>query len=476
MALEDIRRERIRKLERYEAGGRDAYPASIRPSLAIGGVLKRFTALWRAKRALAVAGRIRALRAHGGAAFVDLEDGSGRIQLYLERSSLGGSYGEALTALDIGDFIAVSGTPLQTRRGEPTIRVSAWRLIAKSLRPLPDKWHGLKDVEERFRRRYLDLLMNPEVRRRFELRSAIIRMMRTFLDGRDFHEVETPLLQAIPGGALARPFKTHHNALGVDLYLRVAPELYLKRLIVGGYERVYELAKVFRNEGVDATHNPEYTLLEFYAAYWDEEAMMGCVEELFRVIARKHGAKQYTAKRKFPRLPFRELLKRYALVIDYDGETSENLRLRAQQFGIAIAPNTPREKIADDIFEKVCRPHLVQPTFVTEFPLGISPLAKAKDASCARRFNLIVGGQEVADGWAEVNDPRDQERRFREQERVRAGGDEEAHRFDQDFIEALEYGMPPLAGVGIGIDRLVMLLTDTKNIREVVLFPTLRPK
>ena len=393
-----------------------------------------------------------------------------------DKHELGETYGRAQETVDIGDFLEVSGAPFKTKRGEPTIRVAEWRIIAKSLLPLPSTWHGLKDVEERFRKRYLDLLMNPEVRERFSFRTGLIRTMRSFLDREGFQEVETPILHGVPGGALARPFKTHHNALGVDLYLRIAPELYLKRLVVGGLERVYEIGKVFRNEGVDATHNPEYTLLEFYVSYWDEDAMMDCIERLFRTIVRKHGRKQYAAKQKFQRIPFRELLKRHALILDYDRETDESLHLRAQRFGIATTPATPRGKIADDIFEKVCRPHLVEPTFVVEFPLDISPLSKAKDTSAARRFNLIAGGWEVADGWAEVNDPRDQERRFRDQEKVRAAGDEEAHRFDQEFIEALEYGMPPLAGVGIGIDRLVMLLTDTKNIREVVLFPTLRPK
>lgn len=486
MALDDIRRERLKKLESYEAAGRNPYPATVRRNFLIGEVVKKFPKLLKGKNKLALVGRLRAWREHGGIAFGDLEDASGKIQLSFNRDALGPEYERAGAVLDIGDFLEVSGMPLKTKRGEPTVAVSSWRIIAKSLRPLPEKWHGLKDVEERFRRRYLDLLMNEEVRKRFRTRTAIVREVRSTLDTDGFEEVETPVLQAIPGGALARPFQTRHNALNVDLYLRVAPELYLKRLIVGGYERAYEFSRVFRNEGIDATHNPEYTLLEFYAAYWDEQDMMNCVERLFSSVVRKilhkpvipYGGNILKLAKRFPRIPFLDLLKRHALITDYQRETDASLCLRAQQFGITVQPGTPKGKIADDIFEKACRPRLQDPVFVTNFPVDISPLAKRNDENPAavRRFNLIAGGQEIADGWAEVNDPRDQRRRFEAQEAFRKEGGEETHPFDDEFIEALEYGMPPLAGVGIGIDRLVMLLTDTKNIREVVLFPTLRPK
>ena len=486
MALEDLRRERMQKLDRYEAAGRDPYPASVRRTFLIGDAVKKFSTLAKGKKSVSLVGRLRAMREHGGLAFGDLEDGSGSIQLSFSRDELEDGYDLVRDVLDIGDFLEVVGVPFKTKRGEPTIKVSVWRIIAKALRPLPEKWHGLKDVEERFRKRYLDLLMNAGVRKRFRTRTAIVREVRSALAADGFEEVETPVLQAMPGGAMARPFKTHHNALDVDLYLRIAPELYLKRLIVGGYERVYEFARVFRNEGIDATHNPEYTLLEFYAAYWNEQDMMDCVERLFSSVVRKvlrksflpYDGKILKLVKRFPRISFLELLKRHALITDYQKETADSLRLRAKQFGLTVQPGTPKGKIADEIFEKVCRPRLQDPVFVTDFSIDISPLSKRDDRNQAvvRRFNLIAGGQEIADGWAEVNDPRDQRRRFEAQEQFRKEGEEEAHPFDEEFIEALEYGMPPLAGVGVGIDRLVMLLTDTKNIREVVLFPTLRPK
>lgn len=486
MALDDIRRDRLAKLERLEASGLDLYPAEIRRDFLIAEAKKRFPALTKSKKKLSLVGRLRAWREHGGATFGDLEDSSGRIQLLFSADELGAAYERALAAIDIGDFLEVSGRAFKTKRGEPTLRVVAFRVISKTLRPLPEKWHGLKDVEERFRKRYLDLLMNPEVRERFLLRSRLITALREFFEGEGFSEVETPMLQAIPGGALARPFKTHHNALGIDLYLRIAPELYLKRLLVGGLERVYELGKSFRNEGIDAEHNPEFTTVEWYAAYWDERDMMACVERCFSKILkalRKKNAFSFEGKtvavgKKFPSIEFTEVLKRYALVVDYEGETRDSLVGRARQLGIDPSPHETKAKIADEIYKKICRPHLVNPTFVMHHPIEISPLAKkvAPGTNTVRRFQLVVGGLEIVNAFSEINDPRDQRERFLEQQKARAGGDEESHPVDEEFIEALEYGMPPAAGAAIGIDRLVMLLTDTKNIREVVLFPTLRPK
>src|SRR3989344_880282 len=486
MALEDIRRERLAKLERYEAAGHDAYPATVRRDFLIGEFRKQFAKIERAKRSVTVVGRIRALREHGGATFVDLEDASGKIQLYCSRDELGKSYDELFGALDIGDFWEAEGTAFKTKRGEMSLRVPSALIIAKSRLPLPEKWHGLKDVEERFRKRYLDLVMNPDVRERFRVRSRIVSAVREFFDSEEFLEVETPMLQPIAGGALARPFATHHNALDVDLYLRIAPELYLKVLLVGGFERVYELGKSFRNEGIDAIHNPEFTTVEWYAAYWDEEAMMACVERAFAHILKRLGVKgnivvdgkTISVPKTFARLEFAEVLKRYAQVLDYEKETRNSLAEHAQRFGISTHEGEPKGKIADEIYKKVCRPHLQQPTFVVHHPLDISPLAKrvASDSLNVRRFQLVVGGFEVVNGYAELNDPRDQRARFEEQTKGRTVGEQETHPFDEGFLEALEYGMPPAAGAGMGIDRLVMLLTGTKNIREAVLFPTLRPR
>ena len=485
MALDEIRRERIRKLERYEASGHDAYPASVRRSFLIGEVRKKFASLEKSRRRFSVVGRIRAWREHGGVTFGDLEDASGKIQLQFAEDALGTGYAELIDAVDIGDFLEVTGQAFKTKRGEPTLKVREWRIISKSLLPLPEKWHGLKDVEERFRRRYVDLLMNPEVRERFFLRSRIVTAIREFFDREDFMEVETPMLQSIPGGALARPFKTHHNALGIDLYLRIAPELYLKELLVGGFEKVYELGKSFRNEGIDASHNPEFTTIEWYAAYWDEDGMMAFVERCLAAILKKLRIKTVSFDgntisfgKKFPRLAFHEVLKRHALIVDYDQETRDSLAMRAKQFGIGVGSHESKGKIADEIYKKICRPHLVNPTFVVHHPLEISPLAKrtAAGSHTVRRLQLIAGGLELVNAYAELNDPREQSSRFEEQAKARAGGEEETHPVDREFVEALEYGLPPAAGAAIGIDRLVMLLSDTKNIREVVLFPTLRPK
>ncbi|OHA08743.1 MAG: lysine--tRNA ligase [Candidatus Sungbacteria bacterium RIFCSPLOWO2_01_FULL_59_16] len=486
MALDDIRRDRLAKLERYEAAGLDPYPASARRNFLIREVLQRFAPLARSKRRIIVAGRLRALREHGGMAFGDLEDGSGTMQLSFARDFLGDGYSFFRETADIGDILEAVGSAFKTKRGEPTLRISSWRIIAKSLRPLPEKWHGLKDVEERFRKRYLDLVMNEKVRDRFRRRAEIVKALREFFEREGFMEVETPILQHLAGGALARPFKTHHNALAIDLHLRIAPELYLKELLVGGMEKIYELGKSFRNEGVDATHNPEFTTVEWYAAYWDEEAMMGCMERFFAFLLKRlklrstlmFGEKTVTVPKRFLRIEFSEVLKRYALIIDYDRETRDSLASRAQRFGIDAGPGDSKGKIADEIYKKICRPHLVNPTFVIHHPIDISPLAKrtAPDATTVRRFQLIVGGLEIVNAFAELNDPREQRARFEEQKKLRSGGEEEAHPFDEEFVEALEYGMPPAAGAGLGVDRLVMLLTDAANVREAVLFPTLRPK
>lgn len=480
MSLGDIRIKRIEKGKRFK----DPYPATTRRTNSITELLGNFAKLLHAKKKVVVAGRIIAMREHGGSTFLDLRDEGGKIQAFLKKDGLGDeSYQFFIDTVDIGDFLEFSGKFFETKRGEKTVEVSDWRMLAKSLRPLPEKWHGLQDIEERFRRRYLDLLMNEEVRERFFLRSKIIKSIREFFEREDFLEVETPILQPVPGGALARPFKTHHNALDVDLFLRIAPELYLKRLLVGGYGRVFEVARNFRNEGIDATHNPEFTMLEAYAAWWDENDMMAFVENLFLALAKKifgkkefeYDGKKILCKTPFPRITFAEVLKKYGDISDYKNITREDLRFKAQQAGIMVYEGEPKGKIADEIFKKVCRQRLIDPVFVTNHPVDISPLAKKneEDSEYVRRFQFIAAGLEVMNGFSELNDPVDQAARFLEQKKDFS---DESHKKDDDFVEAVEYGMPPAAGVGIGIDRLVMLLTDTRNIKEVILFPTLKPR
>lgn len=484
---EEIRQSRIKKLQTLSSYHKEAYPARVSfPCIDIRMLRQGFNKRARTGRPVGVAGRIMARREHGRSLFINIVDGSGVFQLFCAQDRLGeNEYRILRKIIDVGDFIAVSGKPFYTKRKEPTIDVSRWEMLAKSLRPLPEKWHGLSDVEERFRRRYLDVLMNDEARERFMMRSRIIKAIRLFFDTEGFLEVETPMLHPIAGGALARPFATHHNALDIDLYLRIAPELYLKELLIGGFARIYELGKSFRNEGIDHNHNPEFTTIEWYAAYWDREDIIACVERFFHRLTKSLKLRKIvfqqatiTLPKKFLRLPFNEALKRYALILDYAKETRDSLALKARQFGIDSDMSAAKGKIADEIYKKVCRPKIQQPTFITDHPIDISPLAKKNpnDPTKVMRFQLVVGGLEIVNGFSELNDPLDQRARFEEQERLRTGGDSESHPVDESFIEALEYGMPPAAGAAIGIDRLVMLLTDTDNIKEVIFFPTLRPR
>ena len=484
MALDEIRNERIKKRAILLEKGIDPYPSKTERDHAIADVVKKFSAATKLKKGVGVAGRVMAKREHGGSTFIDMQDGTGKIQGYLKRDILGDQYDLFFDVVDIGDVIQIQGRCFETQRKEKTIEIAKWQMLAKSLRPLPEKWHGLQDVEERFRKRYLDLVMNEEVRKRFEKRSQVIKAIRAFFDREDFLEVETPMFHSIAGGALARPFKTHHNALDIDLYLRIAPELYLKQLLIGGFEKIYELGKSFRNEGIDASHNPEFTSIEWYAAFWDEEIMMECVEKCFGFILKEIGVKgsiiydgkEISFQKKFARVDFKDILQRYALIADYDRETRDSLILRARQLGIEASPHDSKGKIADEIYKKICRPYLIQPTFLMNHPLDISPLAKKRTVDTVRRFQFVVGGLEMVNAFSELNDPLDQRERFETQEKMSQEGEEETHPLDESFIEALEYGMPPAAGAAIGIDRLIMFLTDTKNIREVVLFPTMRPK
>jgi lysyl-tRNA synthetase class 2 len=434
---------------------------------------------------VSMAGRVVALRHHGRSCFAHLMDQTGRIQLYARADRLGDSY-ELFTDLDLGDFIGVRGEVFRTRTGELTVGVEAWQFLAKSLRPLPEKWHGLKDVETRYRQRYVDLTVNEEVRGIFQLRSRLVKGLRDFLDARGFLEVETPMMQPIPGGAIARPFRTHHNALDMDLYLRIAPELYLKRLLVGGFDRVYEINRNFRNEGVSTQHNPEFTMLEFYQAYADYHDLMALTEELFGELAHlTRGTLEVTwgehtvdLRPPWRRLAFFEgLSSAVGQPIDVDTPPAVLARAAAAR-GLVVDEGDAPWKLWHEVFETLVEPTLVQPTFVIDFPIELSPLAKKKrdNPRLVDRFELFIAQRELANAYSELNDPMDQLQRFREQAQLVARGDEEAHWLDEDYVRALEYGMPPAAGEGIGVDRLVMLFANQPSIREVILFPHLRPE
>jgi lysyl-tRNA synthetase class 2 len=445
-----------------------------------------------------VAGRLMSRRGHGKTSFAHLEDGGGRLQLYFKQDVLGEDAFGLLDLLDLGDWIGVEGPLFRTRSGEITVRVTSWTLLSKSLRPLPagkaevDRETGERvahsaftDTAARYRQRYADLAVNPEVRETFRIRAAAVAAIRRFLDGRGFLEVETPILQPLYGGAAARPFTTHHNALDQKLYLRIADELYLKRLVVGGLERVYEIGKDFRNEGIDRIHNPEFTMLEFYQAFADYEEMMGVVEELVRAVALATTGGTRLAYQgadvrldvPFPRVRFLEVLSR-ALGEDAAEAPTERLRARAEGVTGEDLSGADRGRILDKLFSAMVESDLVNPTFVTDYPVELSPLARRKpdDPRLTERFELYIAGREIANAFSELNDPLDQRERFEAQGRLRAAGDEEAHPVDEDYLRALEYGLPPTGGVGMGVDRLVMLLTDQPSIRDVILFPALRPE
>jgi lysyl-tRNA synthetase, class II len=433
---------------------------------------------------VSLAGRVVAIRHHGKTCFAHLMDQTGRIQLYARADGLGDEYAR-FVELDTGDFVGVTGEMFRTRTGELTVAVKSFAFLAKSLRPLPEKWHGLKDVETRYRQRYVDLIVNAEAREVFSMRARLVRGIRAFLDARGFLEVETPMMQPIPGGAIARPFKTHHNALDLDLYLRIAPELYLKRLLVGGFERVYEINRNFRNEGTSTMHNPEFTTLEFYQAYADYTDLMELTEALFVELAH--------ALRGSPSLVWGE----HALDLKPPWRRLSFFEGLSQALGLAVTPTTdvasvaraaaargiahdggPASKLWKDVFETLVEPTLVQPTFVIDFPTELSPLAKRKrdNPQLVDRFELFVARHEMANAYSELNDPIDQLARFREQAALQARGDDEAHWLDEDYVRALEYGMPPAAGEGIGIDRLLMMFANQPSIRETILFPLLRPE
>lgn len=482
--MTDERAARIERLGIIRNHNFDPYPARATRTQKIASLLTDFEHALKAAHVVTLVGRVRARRQHGASVFIDLEDGSGRIQAYLKKDQIG----EAAFTLfnntsDLGDFFEVTGTPMHTQRGEPTLAVKSLRLIAKALRPLPSQWYGLVDVEERFRHREVDFAVNEKMRTVIELRAKVLKSIRRFFDERGFLEVETPILQSIPGGANARPFITHHESLDHDFYLRIAPELYLKRLVVGGFERVYEVARCFRNEGIDRAHNPEFTQVEFYHAYADYLHLMDLTEELLTEILEatgrglqfSYGGEELNWSRPFARTTFTQALADYGLDISMSDDL---LRQKLQSLNVEVGIEWGRGDLLDACFKAFVRPHLLNPTFITNHPSILSPLAKTseKNPDEAERFQLLVCGMEVVNAYSEQNDPLSQRLAFEAQEKLRVKGNIEAQRLDEDFLQALEYGLPPTAGWGMGIDRLVALLADAHNIKEVIAFPTLRPK
>jgi len=436
---------------------------------------------------VSVAGRLMAKRGHGKAGFANLQDSAGVIQIYGRLNNLGAEDYDLFQKLDIGDIIGVKGKVFRTQKGEITVEIQELTLLSKSLRPLPEKWHGLKDVELRYRQRYVDLTVNPEVKNQFVARSQIVRCIRNLLDEKGFLEVETPMMQPIAGGASARPFITHHNTLDMELYLRIAPELYLKRLLVGGFDKVYEINRNFRNEGISTKHNPEFTMLELYQAYADYYDMMEIAEYLvYNTALKVNGTPVITYQDKeinltppWNRLPMLEAVKKYS-GLDFAAIMSDEEAVKAAKgLGLnVVLPSDSWGEVLNKVFEEMVEPKLIQPTFIIDYPVEISPLAKKKEdtPNLTYRFELFIYGRELANAFSELNDPIDQKARFQKQVEQRRGGDDEAHMMDEDYVQALEFGMPPAGGLGIGIDRLVMLLTNAASIRDIILFPLLKPR
>ncbi len=496
----ELRKDKLRQIE---ALGQAAYPYRYETTHTVPQILEQFSAragteLESARVNVSVAGRLMSIRVQGKAGFAHIQQGGKRLQIYVRLDSVGEKAFQLYKLLDIGDYVGVKGYLFRTRTGELTVHVDELTFLVKDLLPLPEKWHGLQDVETRYRRRYVDLVMNPEVGEVFLKRAKVVQSLRRFLDERGFVEVETPMMHPIAGGAVAKPFITHHNTLDIDLYLRIAPELYLKRLVVGGLERVYEINRNFRNEGISTQHNPEFTMLEFYMAYADYRDMMDFTAAMLAQVARDvngttvaHFNGHEVDFGNVQRLSMREAILKFwpenAGPRPQMGDFSSAAKIaemvhryNAANPHIAYDPTAPDGKTIAEIFEAVAEPQLIQPTFIYDFPLAISPLSKNKrepeeNADWVERFEVFAGGLEIGNAFSELNDPEEQRRRFEQQLGERARGDEEAHQMDEDYIRALSYGLPPTAGEGVGIDRLTMLLTDSRSIRDVILFPLLRP-
>lgn len=475
---------RHQKLDALRLQGKDPYLATFTPTHTADTVVANFDQL--EGQTVSLAGRLMLLRSQGKVSFADLRDESGRIQLFARVNRLGDEPYADFLRLDLGDIVGVVGTVMKTKKGEISIELSECLLLSKALRPLPEKWHGLKDVEIRYRRRYLDLITNPRSRQVFEARSRAMQAIRSFLAGQGYIEVETPMLHPIAGGASARPFKTHHNALDMDLYMRIAPELYLKRLLVGGFERVFEIGKNFRNEGVSTRHNPEFTALEAYEAYGDYLTMMKLTEDLIAHVAQEvtgstriqFQGRELDLTPPWRRVTMLDAILEYAGVSLHDVTGDEQARARAQAGGYAVPSKATYADVITYLFEEHVESHLIQPTFITQHPVEVSPLAKRNpnNPRFTDRYEPYINGWEIANGFTELNDPIDQRQRFEAQAALRDKGDEEAHMMDEEFLLALEYAMPPAGGLGIGIDRLIMLVTDSPSIRDVLLFPHMRQR
>jgi len=481
----ELREARLDKLARIKKLGIDPYPAICERTHAIKSALDDFENLSSNNQEITLAGRLMTVREHGALTFSDIEDQSGKIQLFFKKDEVGKEAYEMIGNLDIGDFIQASGILFTTKKGERTVSVKKYKILAKSLLPLPEKWHGLNDEETRYRKRYLDLIINKDVRNLFLKRTEFINNIREYLNKNNYLEVETPVLENIPGGADAEPFITHHNKLDIDLYLRISLELHLKRLIVGGFEKIYELGRVFRNEGMSTQHLQEFTMLEFYWAYADYESLMTFTEDFYTTVIQKtfgsleikYQDATLNFKAPWPRIDYREIvLKESGVDIDLY-PTKEDMQKIAREKGMKADPKAGRGRLIDQLYKKLVRPKLIQPCFLINHPLDISPLAKKKDddQTKTQRFQVLIAGAEIGNGFSELNDPIDQKERFEMQDKLRAEGDAEAQRMDEDFVEALEYGMPPTAGFGVGIDRFFTILTNQESIRDTVFFPMMRP-
>jgi len=485
-----VLRQRKQKAQELRETGIELYPNDFRVEDQLADIRESYQD-WREEdlaqeeRIFVCAGRIMSMRSFGRATFMHIKDSSDSLQVYIKKEVVGKDEYDLFKKVDIGDFVGVKGTLFRTKTGELTLLAQEAKMLSKSLRPLPEKWHGLRDVETRYRQRYVDLIVNDKIREVFIKRSRIIKYIQDFMRSHGYLEVETPMMQPIPGGATARPFKTFHNALGIDLYLRIAPELYLKRLLVGGFEKVFEINRNFRNEGISFQHNPEFTMLEFYQAYATFEDLMPFTEEMICTVAQKlngslqltYQGKEIDLSRPWPRYRLTESLVSFGGLEPDEVEDETKLRARAEALSIH-ATGLERGKLLTKLFDALVEPKLEQPTFITHYPLDVSPLSRRNkdDSSLVDRFELFIAGYEIANGFSELNDPVDQKERFLQQMAARKAGDEEAHFMDEDYIRALEYGMPPAAGEGVGVDRMVMVFSDLPSIRDVILFPHLRPE